>query len=909
MIPGRTARPPLPSPARRPGPAPRATYRLQLHAGFDFDRAAAIVPYLAELGVSHLYCSPILQAVRGSSHGYDVVDHGRINGELGGREGFERLVSAARDHGMGIVVDVVPNHMAVSGEGNAWWWDVLEHGRASRYAAFFDVDWDPPERRLRNVILLPVLPDHYGRVLDAGGIRLVRDRTRLLAAAGPRRFPLDPRSLGPLLEEAAGLGDSDELAYIGRALGELPPSTAADPGEVERRQADAAVLGARLEILAEIPRLSGAMDRVLARLNADPAALDGLLEEQNYRLAFWRAASRDLGYRRFFDIDTLIGLRVERPEVFEATHALICELVADGWIDGLRVDHPDGLRDPAGYFERLRASAPGAWIVAEKILVGEEALPADWPIDGGTGYAFADRATGLLVDPAGEEPLTRRYHRFVGDHRTWQEVSAETRLEVLSDALGSDLNRLTHLFVEICEANPRYRDFTRHDLHGALREVAAHLPVYRTYVRPGSDAVAEPPSVTPEDRAAVGAAIEASVRARPDLDTDLLGFLRSLLLLEVAGERRIELAQRFQQLTPAAMAKGVEDTAFYRYLRFVARNEVGSRPDRMAVGPDAVHAAFAADAVDWPGGLLATSTHDTKRSGDVRARLALLSEIPSAWGRAVSRLAASAAPHRTRAGLPDRRDEYLFYQTLVGAWPIDAERAVAYARKAAREAKLRTSWTAPEEAYENALERFVRGTLADPSFVGELEAFIAPLVEPGRVAALAQTLLKLTAPGVPDIYQGTELWDLSLVDPDNRRAVDYDRRGTLLRGLEAAAPEEILAGSDAGLPKLWLIRRALDLRRRRPQAFGTGASYEPLPALGARAAHLFAYARGGAVIAVVPRLTLRLARTGGWSSTTLPLPAGAWRNVLDGATYVDEAQVGAPTLLARFPVALLERTA
>jgi (1->4)-alpha-D-glucan 1-alpha-D-glucosylmutase len=896
----------------RQAPVPRATYRLQLRRGFGFAAARDLVDYLDTLGVSHVYCSPILAATPGSSHGYDVVDHARISDELGGAAEFDALVSALRERGMGVIVDIVPNHMAISGGGNAWWWDVLEHGHASRYAAFFDVDWDPPESRLRNVILLPVLGDHYGRVLESGGIRIARDGTRLAVAVGERRFPLDPRSLGPLVTRAGAMGGSDELAFIGRALGELPPSTAADPAEIERRRADAAVLRARLEILVDVPRLAGALDRVIAEVNSNADELDRLLDEQNYRLAYWRSASRDLGYRRFFDIDSLIGLRVERPEVFEATHALICSLVEAGRIDGLRVDHPDGLRDPAGYFERLRGRAPRAWIVAEKVLVGDEPLRGGWPIDGDTGYRFADTATGLLVDPAGEEPLTRRYRRFVRDECSWADVATEARHEALSDALGSDLNRLAHLFVEVCEGHRRYRDFTRHELHGALREVAAGFGIYRTYVRPADGQPPgdrDPAAPAPEDAIAVEQAIAAARAARPDLDQDLFAFLRAILLLEVPDQRATELALRFQQLTPAAMAKGLEDTAFYRYVRFVARNEVGSEPDRLAIDPGAAHARLAAGAERWPRGMLATSTHDTKRSGDVRARLALLSEIPSAWGRAVSRFASAASAYRTRPGVPDRRDEYLLYQTLVGAWPIDADRVAAYARKAAREAKLHTSWTAPDADYEVALERFVRGCLADPSFTDEVQRFVEPLVEPGRTNALAQTLIKLAAPGVPDLYQGTELWDLSLVDPDNRRPVDYTRRRAALAELEDATLEQALAGADEGLPKLWLIVRALELRRRRPEALGAGASYTPLAAIGGRAAHLFAFERGDSVVAAVPRLALRLARTGGWSVTALPLPAGQWRNVLDGAAYTGTTPVPASRLLERFPVALLERTA
>jgi (1->4)-alpha-D-glucan 1-alpha-D-glucosylmutase len=897
--------------------APRATYRLQLHAGFDLDAAAAIVPYLDALGVSHVYCSPILQAAPGSSHGYDVVDHARVSVDLGGDAALERLVTALHQRAMGLVVDVVPNHMAISGTANRWWWDVLEHGHASRYASYFDVDWDPPESRLRNVILLPILPDHYGRVLEAGGIAVVRDGARLLAAVGDRHLPLDPRSLGEPLVQAAQLAGSDELGFIGRALGELPPSTAPDPAEVARRQADAAVLGERLAVVGAAPAVQAALDRVTAELNDDRDALDRLLEAQNYRLAFWRAASRDLGYRRFFDIDSLIGLRVERPEVFDATHERIGELVRDGWIDGLRVDHPDGLRDPAAYLARLRALAPDSWIVAEKILAAGELLPDDWPIDGTTGYRFADEATRLLVDPAGEASLTDRYRRFIRNERGWADVARDARREALSDVLGSDLNRLANLFLEVCEANRRYRDFTRHELHDALREVAASLDVYRTYVRPGAGGDGAP--VSSADRATIESATERAARSRPDLDPDLFTFLRAILLLEERGDRAVELAMRFQQLTPAAMAKGIEDTAFYRYVRFVALNEVGADPDRFAAAPHELHRAFDDAAVRWPRAMLATSTHDTKRSGDVRARLALLSEIPSAWGRATRRLAALASPHRTGPGVPDRRDEYLCYQTLLGAWPIDAERATAYALKAAREAKLRTGWTAPDAAYEAALERFVRGCLSDPAFIVELERFVSPLIEPGRTNALAQTLLKLTAPGVPDLYQGTELWDLSLVDPDNRRPVDFAGRQAALTRLVVDAdddegdlpPQRVVDEADEGLPKLWLIERALDLRRRRPEALGAGAGYRPIHAVGPRAAHLFAFQRGDAVIAALPRLVLRLARTGGWRTTALDLPAGSWRNVLDGEVHdagPRGRRVRAADLFARFRVALLERT-
>ncbi|HEX6128196.1 MAG TPA: malto-oligosyltrehalose synthase [Candidatus Limnocylindria bacterium] len=872
---------------------PRATYRLQLQPGFGFDAAAAVVPYLAELGVSHLYISPILQAEAGSTHGYDIVDHDRLNVELGGEAGFDRLVDAVRARSLGLVVDVVPNHMAIS-PANRWWWDVLEHGPASPYADHFDVDWDPPESRLRNVILLPVLGDHYGRVLEAGDLSLTRDGAEVAVAYGDQRFPLDPSSLASVLSDAAEAVGSDELAFIGRAMGTLPPSTSGDRKEARRRHDDAAVLGERLAALVGDPRVADAVDTALAEVSRDHDRLDRLLEEQNYRLAFWRAGSRDLGYRRFFDIDSLVGLRVERPEVFEATHRLILDRVAAGDISGLRIDHPDGLRDPLAYFVRLREAAPDAWIVAEKILGPEEEL-RDWPIHGTTGYGFANLATRLQVDAAAEGPLTELYASWTDADPDWEAVAYAARLQALSDALGSDLNRLTELWLTICEANRRYRDFTRHELHEALRDVAAAFGVYRTYVRASDAAVDE------EDRRVVRAATELAAKRRPDLDPDLFGFLASILLLEEDGRPAAELAARFQQLTPAAMAKGVEDTAFYRYPRFVALNEVGGEPGRFAVDPGAFHAAMLAGQRRHPEAMLSTSTHDTKRSEDLRARLAAISEDPAGWGRTVEKLSRHASAQRGASGLPDRKAEYLFYQTVVGAWPIDADRAGGYMRKAAREAKELTSWTAPDEAYEAALDRFVRGCLDDAGFRAEIETFVASLAEAGRANALAQLLWKLTAPGVPDLYQGSELWDLSLVDPDNRRPVDFEFRRRVVSADGPPPPDDA-----EGRSKLWLVRQGLALRARRPADLAGTASYRPLRAEGPAAEHVVAYQRGEGVVAVAPRLTRRLAADGGWRETRLLLPAGPWRDVLTGeevAGPVFDLQPG----LERFPVALMER--
>ncbi len=902
----------------------RATYRLQLRPELGLDDAAALAPYLAELGVSHLYASPYLQAVAGSTHGYDVVDPTRVNEELGGEAAHVRLAAALAAHGLGQVLDIVPNHMAIDERTNRWWWDVLENGPASRYAAYFDVDWDPPQARLRNTVLLPVLGDHYGRVLEAGELALGRQGGGFEVRYGDHRWPVAPRSLDGLLGAAAGdqrPGGSqpadgagwDTLAFLAAAFGDLPAATATDRESTARRHRDKEVLRAALaRLLAERPEIAAAVDAEIARVNADPDRLDALLERQNYRPAFWRTAGSDLDYRRFFDVTALAALRSEDERVFADVHARPLGWVAAGILDGLRIDHPDGLYDPAAYLARLRAAAPAAWIVVEKILAGGERLPADWPVAGTTGYDFLNRVHRLFVDPRGEEPLGEIYRRFLGIEDgaappSWAEISRQARLQVLDELLAADLERLTQRLREVCERHRRHRDYTRQELRQALRETAASLPVYRTYVR------ADPSGrqVSAADRAAVGAAIEAVRAARPDLPPDLFDFLAELLLLELPGEAEADCAMRFQQLTAPAMAKGVEDTAFYRYHRLVSLNEVGGDPSLFAVEPAAFHRSCAEAQERFPQGLIATSTHDTKRSEDVRARLALLSEIPERWSAAVARWAAWNSPRRLAAGgFPDADAEYLLYQTLVGAWPLTAERAARYMEKACREAKRHTSWTRPEPAYEAAVREFVHAILADPAFAADLAGFVAPLVALGRINSLAQTLLKLVAPGVPDFYQGSELWDLSLVDPDNRRPVDFALRRRLLRELAGIAKhpdaaERVLARADEGLPKLWTIRQALALRRRRPDLFAAASAYRPLAVRGEKAGHAMACARGGgddSAVAVVPRLVIGLGD--GWGDTAVELPGGRFRDELTG-----EEVAGGPRpladLLARFPVALL----
>ncbi|MCA1788973.1 MAG: malto-oligosyltrehalose synthase, partial [Thioalkalivibrio sp.] len=837
---------------------PLATYRLQLHPGFTLDDASAVVPYLAQLGISHVYLSPFLQATQGSTHGYDVVDPSRVNRELGGEEARQRLSAALENAGMGQVLDIVPNHMAIAGDQNPWWWDVLENGPSSRFAPYFDVDWESSEERWPNKVLLPVLGDHYGRVLEAGELQLRFGQGLFTLHYHEHRFPIDPSSLGALLQRVYRRSGLELLGFLAESCARLPRPQVTARDWMERRQRDQEVIRGLLdESCRKDAEARAAVESELDWINRDADALDALIDRQNYRLAWWKTAAQDLGYRRFFDINDLAGLRVERREVFEAIHALPIRWVRDGTVQGLRVDHPDGLRDPAQYFRRLREACPDAWIVAEKILEPGERLREDWSVAGSTGYDFLNRVQGLFVEPSGELPLTWLYEEISGDSADFHALVLESKHQVLRELLGSELQRLASLFVTICERHRRHRDYTREELYQALLEVATCFPVYRTYVASGSD-------VTEADAGYVSTAIDLARSQSPQLDDELLEFLQALLLLRVEGDLETEFALRFQQLTGPAMAKGVEDTAFYRFHRLAALNEVGGDPEQFGMSMDDFHQTCMDTQHRHPSTMLASSTHDTKRSEDVRARLLLLSEIPQRWGQAVRDWVHHNARHRS-GDWPDPATEYLLYQTLMGAWPIETERVTAYLEKAMREAKRHTSWTQPNSEYEQAVQDFATGLLSDEGFREKMDAFVMPLVSAGRVNSLAQTLIKCTAPGVPDIYQGMELWDLSLVDPDNRRPVDFERRRFLLSALDTLSPAQILARADEGLPKLWVIREALALRRRRREAFGPDGAYEPIASQGEKAAYAVAYLRGGSVLALLPRLVL--GRNDDWKDT------------------------------------------
>jgi (1->4)-alpha-D-glucan 1-alpha-D-glucosylmutase len=905
---------PVAEPDRPPAPLV-ATYRVQCTPAFTLHDAAALTGYLLDLGVSHLYTSPLLQARPGSTHGYDVIDHRSVNAELGGEPGLDALRAAVRRHDLRLLVDVVPNHMAITVPGNRWWYDVLRNGRASRYADFFDIDWDPPQSKLSGRILIPVLPDHYGTVLEDGGLRLVRHHDEIVLTFADLLFPLDPRAVGELARLACADADDPELHALVEGLVDLPGDTS-DPAGIARRAADEPALSARLaERWRADEALAAGFDRVLDEINDDPDRLDALLDEQHYRLARWQTSGQELDYRRFFDVDDLVGLRTERAEVFDEIHERVLGWVHDGTVAGIRIDHVDGLRDPMGYLCELRARAPGAWIVVEKILEPGEELRPEWPVDGTTGYELGALVNQLFVDPSARTPLAAlrtEFSRLDDPVLSFEETLHQAKHDVMTQVLAAEVSRLTESLARVCEQRRDARDFTHAEQHAAITELLAAFPVYRTYL----DDTGGPSAVDVE---IIEEAVAAAVTSRPDLEPRLLELVRSILLREpdFDGPAERELRTRFQQTSGPVMAKSKEDTAFYRWCDLLCLTEVGGDPTHFGVEPETFHERCATTQRLWPSTMVALSTHDSKRSEDVRARLAVLSEMPLRWA------ATARGWHQRSAAILDRHpvhptDELYLLQTIVGAHPISVERLQEHAQKALREAKVRTSWLDPDEEYEGVVAGYIRAVLTDTELLGEIDAFVAGLLVAARTNALSQKLLQLTVPGVPDIYQGQELWGLRLVDPDNRAPVDFGRRRELLEQLRADPRAglfpDLADPADEGLSKLLVVERALAVRRRHATCFGPQATYEPLTATGASAQHVVAFARGTLdattavprpeVITLVPRLVTSVEE--GWDGTTITLPPGPWHDaVRPGSTW--EGTIGIGDLLAAFPVSLLER--
>ena len=906
---------------------PRATYRLQFHAGFRFTDATALVPYLASLGISHVYASPYLRARAGSLHGYDIVDHAGINPEIGTLDEYRAFVAVLRAHGMGHILDFVPNHMGVGGDDNAWWLDLLTWGEESHYNDYFDVDWRPVRAELRGKVLLPFLGQQYGEVLDAGELRWEYVDGGFALRYFEHRFPLAPPSYALVLAGA----EPPSLASFAPLFAALETM----PDRIARRDAAASLR----RLLAETES-ANARERVelLDAQRATPggkALIEHVIEVQHWRPASWKVAAEEINYRRFFDINGLAALRMENANCFGDAHRLVFELIGRGDVDGLRIDHVDGLFDPIGYCELLRERAQllglPMYLVIEKILAANQVLLERWRVDGTTGYEFMNAVTGLAVDARNERPITRVYQRFTRDVLPFDEVAYRSKRRVLETALSGELNVLALRLDRLAQRDPHTRDFTLGALRRALLEAIASFPIYRTYVTGAA--------VDPADRRYIERAIAAARARDPSNEGSDYAFLRRVLLAEhhddAIRERYVDFAMRFQQLTAPVTAKGIEDTAFYRSVRLSALNEVGGDPSRFGTSVDEFHLQSARRAAFHPHGLLATATHDMKRGEDVRARLVAISEVPDRWRLALSRWSRLNRKHR---GPVTPLAEYATYQTLLGAWPIElldgdldatalsafADRIVAYTIKASREAKLHTSWINPDADYERALEDFVRAIL-DPARAPEfLETFARgarSLAATGMVNGLAQVVLKATAPGVPDTYQGTELWDLSLVDPDNRRPVDFAARAQALRELDAALAggtprdvlaRELLAHWPDGRIKLYVLSTLL---RHRAAAAWPDDAYTPLRATGERAEHVVAYARGTAIV-IVPRMVRTLSAEefplgNIWVDTMLVLPdegAARYRDVLTSrALDADGEALPLAAILRTLPVAVLER--
>ncbi len=957
---------------------PVSTYRIQLNLRFTFLDAARIVPYLHGLGITDLYCSPYFTAVPESSHGYDVVDPTALNPELGTEEDYRTLVEALHRHGMGQLLDVVSNHMGVARQINGWWRDVLENGPSSRYASFFDIDWNPLKPELRNKVLLPILGDQYGAVLENQELRLCYESGAFSIRYYDHRLPVAPKTwaliLGhrlPSLIQELGAEDAAlmELQSIMTALKHLPSRLEQDPELVAERYREKGIIARRLATLME----SSATIRAFVEKNVrlingdknDPRSfdiLDAILNDQAYRVAYWRVASEEINYRRFFDINELAAIRMEDPAVFHETHRLLFRLMKEGAVTGLRIDHVDGLYDPADYLNKLQRWANAElriglpemerplYVVVEKILGVSEELPANWPVYGTTGYDFLSWINQLFIDRSNERAFDTIYRRFTGKYESFEEMTCHCKQVIMQAAMAGELNVLGYQLNRLSERNRRSRDFTLNSLTHAIQEIIACFPVYRTYITGGTG------EVPARDRSFIWEAVSKAKRRNPTMSGLVFDFVRDLLLAprghgQVVGEERLRFVTKFQQTTSPVAAKGIEDTAFYRFHRFIALNEVGSDPRQFGIMPGLVHDHLKVRQHRWSGSLSATATHDTKRGEDVRARLHVLSEMPTRWKDHVLRWHKLNRGFKRKVGgesVPGRNEEYLFYQTLVGAWPFEpmdedgysafVERIQRYMNKAVKEAKQYTSWISPDAEYEEAIQEFVARVLdraTSNPFLDDFLPFQSVVAGYGIYNSLAQLLVKVTAPGVPDFYQGTELWDLSLVDPDNRRPVDFAKRIDLLAELDQRADTEtdrlalvhdLMTHRADGRIKFYLTAQALRYRVVHAPIFQEG-EYVKLECLGAHASRLFAFARlhpEGTVLTVIPRLLVgmiadpRIPPLGEtvWGETWVVVPAWRegtkFRNIFTGATLKTITQgerqvLSAGDVFLHCPVACLEK--
>jgi (1->4)-alpha-D-glucan 1-alpha-D-glucosylmutase len=885
---------------------PCATYRLQFNRGFTFGDATALVDYLDELGVTDCYASPLFKARAESTHGYDVCDFNQFNPNLGGREDFDQLAAKLQKHGMGLIVDLVPNHMA-SDLSNDWWSDVLQNGHNSHFASYFDIDWQPLKSDLHDKVILPILEDHYAKVLENGKLRLAFENSAFVITYYDKKFPVTSRSYTSLLQELDSSPPEEKQSLLQNFNGK-----AGSPESFDR--------------------------------------LHHLLQEQHYRLAYWKVGPEEINYRRFFDVNELVSVRMELPDVFKAANQLIFQLIKDGAVTGLRIDHPDGLWNPEGYLRRLQedCSKPSLYIVAEKILTQDEPLPKDWPVDGTTGYDFLNRANGLFVHSENERIFDTIYRDFTGTSLDFAGMAYSSKKRILEFSLASELNALTHRLKRVAVGTRYGQDFTFRQLHASLAEVIASFPVYRTYI---TEKTREVSAIEKEH---IEQAMAGAKARNPKMDQAVFEFIKNLLLLQspadmndITRQRSREFVMKFQQLTGPVMAKGVEDTAFYNFNRLISLNEVGGSPEEFGTSVGQFHQYNASKQEQWPHSMLSTSTHDTKRGEDARARINVLSEIPAEWRETLGRWSRLNQKRKVDGRpAPDLNDEYLLYQTLVGAWPDEAksldglisfrERVLAYMFKALRESKTHTSWNDPNTAYENAVKEFIIKLLDNSRsnpFLDDFKRFQQRVAFFGLFNSLAQILLKMTAPGVPDLYQGAELWDFSLVDPDNRRPIDFKSRRRLLMDLKdrlqknsdvSTFLKQLLETSHTGEIKLFTTYCTLHFRRQHRDLFKNG-SYVPLIATGKGREHICSFARiyeNHGAITVVPRLVATLNEGAErspmgmdvWKDTWLILPqakpGGKLRNVFTNESITikernGEFGVALGDVLADFPVALL----
>ena len=939
---------------------PVCTYRLQLNRWFTFAHAREIVPYLRELGVSDVYASPYFQAGPNSMHGYDIVDHNKLNTAIGLEEDYDAWIKELHAHEMGQVLDFVPNHMGVTEPGNKWWADVLENGPSSMYAPYFDIEWRPLKSELRDKVLLPILTDQYGRVLERGELQVRFEEGAFYLAFGNLKLPIAPGTyrfiLELALENLAEYKDEDfyaEFQSILTALEYLPRRTETDPEKIAERSREKEIVKRRLERRCqEAPQVQHAIEKAISQINGRPGdprsfdRLDELLNAQSYRLAFWRVAAEEINYRRFFDVNDLAAIRMELPEVFDAAHELLLDLVRRGAVTGLRIDHPDGLYLPKEYFEKIQRRAAkaigvplskdgcGIYMIAEKILMGGEKLRADWPVHGTSGYDFANQVAGVLADNSAEGAVTKAFHRFIGHTIHFGHLVYAKKRLVMRIALANEVEVLGNMLDELSEKNRWYRDFTFEALARAVRETVACFPVYRTYLAPGQP-------VSEEDRQVIERAIAAAKRRNPAIEESTFNFLRDILLFrfpenldEKGREEHTHFVLKFQQCTGPIMAKGLEDTVFYIYNRLAALNEVGGEPQQFGISVDAFHERNLDRQRNWPATLLATSSHDTKRSEDVRARMLAISEIPDLWRRSLAKWRTVNRRFKKtviESEAPDGNEEYLLYQALLGTWPIAengaagktvgsdyVQRIQAYMTKALNEAKLNTSWIQPNDEWLAATRDFVAKIL-EPGGKNKFLATFLPVVEEiarlGAINSLAQTLLKLTSPGVPDLYQGNEIWDFSLVDPDNRRPVDYKRRAEMLSCLSSKTPEDLLRNWPDGRIKMFLTHRALRFRNEHVDLFRRG-DYLPLRTSGTFSDSVIAFARQlerHVAVVVVPRLSSHIGFPpigDRWKETMIELPEGfpleRWRQVMTGeAFWIKNLQIRVADILTKLPFAII----